>query len=183
MSFSLFPLFVLFVVWALVSSLKKGKTGGQSAKKTPGSAPGKQQPTKAAFTGSGMDARFRKEFPGLFAQPEGEGSLPVSTPEGTDPCHDDLRRMPSGSLRADSPEGTDPCHDDPYGMPSGSLQAESTEGTDPCHDDWKPARARTEDSGRQQNAETAGGLDLKWTGNEIVRGFVYGEILKRKTGA
>ena len=160
MSFSLFPLFVLFVVWALVSSLKKGKTGGQSAKKTPGSAPGKQQPTKAAFTGSGMDARFRKEFPGLFAQPEGEGSLPVSTPEGTDPCHDDLRRMPSGS-----------------------LQAESTEGTDPCHDDWKPARAGTEDTGRQQNAETAGGLDLKWTGNEIVRGFVYGEILKRKTGA
>lgn len=88
--------------------------------------------------------------------------------------------MPSGSLRVDWEEGTDPCHDDPRAMPSGSLRADRGEGTDPCHDGWTPAKPAAGEA--EERPAAAGGLNLGWTGDEIVRGFVYGEILRRKSG-
>ena len=165
MSFSIFPIFLLFLIWALSSSVKRKNTG----KKTKGSTaspPGKKPQVQNAAgqnsmenrPGENMDARFRREFPGLY-----QTEMDLS----------------QGSLPNHSTEGRDPCHDDPYAMPVGSLHTESAEGTDPCHDDWKPASAR---GGSPETAGNEGGLNLGWTGNEIVKGFVYGEILKRKAG-
>ena len=93
------------------------------------------------------------------------GSLPITSSE----------EVPR--LGVESAEGKDPCHDAYQTMLSGSLGGETLEGRDPCHDDWKPAVPATAAS-----AETAepGGLNLSWTGSDIVKGFVYGEILKRK---
>ena len=85
-----------------------------------------------------------------------------------------------GSLGGISTEGVDPCHDDPYAIPSGSLEIHSEEGRDPCHDEWKPAAPNV--PATETGTEKTGGLNLNWTGNEIVKGFVYGEILNRKVG-
>jgi hypothetical protein len=87
----------------------------------------------------------------------------------------------SGSLAASEPEGTDPCHDDYRAMPVGSLSADTGEGDDPCHDDIKPAAPHVRFR-EEERKEASGGLDLGWTGNEVVKGFVYGEILKRRNG-
>jgi len=69
-------------------------------------------------------------------------------------------------------------------VPRGSLRAERVEGTDPCHDGWEEARVSVSGEDREDPEETAasGGLNLSWTGEDIVRGFVVGEILKRKVG-
>ena len=61
----------------------------------------------------------------------------------------------------------------------GSLNAVTGEGTDPCHEDQlgdilpaepEPAAA----------AGHSGGLGFSWTGNEVVRGIVMSEVLKRR---
>ena len=88
-------------------------------------------------------------------------------------------QMLSGSLRVDHGEGYDPCHDDPSAMSSGSLRADTTEGTDPCHEDMEHARP-TVKSKANENAEAAPGFRLGYSGNDIVQGFVWGEILSRK---
>ena len=62
---------------------------------------------------------------------------------------------------------------------AGSLGALSTEGFDPCHEEQfasAPAPAPT------PVPESSGipGLSIHWTGDEIVRGLVVSEVLKRK---
>jgi len=64
---------------------------------------------------------------------------------------------------------------------AGSLGDLNTEGYDPCHDDQldpavDPALAQPQAA----PAGASSGLKLSWTGDEMVRGFVMGEILKRK---
>lgn len=63
----------------------------------------------------------------------------------------------------------------------GSLNAVTGEGVDPCHDDQ--LRPLTDSVRAEQEAPPAAapGLALSWTGEDIVRGFVMSEILKRKT--
>lgn len=57
---------------------------------------------------------------------------------------------------------------------AGSLNFASNEGKDPCHEE-QLTHART---GRPENAE-AGGLQLDWTGDGLVKAFVMSEILTR----
>ncbi len=65
----------------------------------------------------------------------------------------------------------------------GSLEAETGEGEDPCHEeqfqnlDRLRAVSALQDEDDDRRPE---GLNLSWAGNDIVRGFVYGEILNRK---
>lgn len=161
------PLLIILMVWVF-SRITRGSQGGKNKKGAPAAGP-KPAARPAAPAGApksasapGMDARFRKEFPDLFRD------VPAPQP-GT------------GSLSADSGEGHDPCHDDYRAMPVGSLGADTGEGKDPCHDGMEhavPKAAPREDEG----AAVSGGLNLDWTGSEIVKGFVYGEILKRKAG-
>ena len=59
----------------------------------------------------------------------------------------------------------------------GSLDAQTGEGEDPCHEEQMES-LRPETSPMTETP--TGGLQLSWTGNEIVRGFVMSEVLKRR---
>lgn len=177
----LFPLFLLFLFWMLRAAASRGKTqksGGQPQRENRGKATEPRQGKMPAGVGpalpqgeAGMKARYRKEFPHLA-----EDATPAGVGDASSPV------WRGGSLEAASLEGTDPCHDDPAAMPVGSLRWESQEGEDPGHDHGGIlAAAEGNQPGETMDTEH-GGLRLDWTGNEIVRGFIYGEILKRKAG-
>ena len=71
-------------------------------------------------------------------------------------------------------------HDD--SIYQGSLNAVTGEGYDPCHDSQLAPLTLAETETAVPAAETqAPGLQLGWTGSEIVRGFVMSEILTRKS--
>ena len=68
-------------------------------------------------------------------------------------------------------------HDD--SVYQGSMDAVTGEGYDPCHDEQLAPLNAVEAA--VPAAETAvPGLQLNWSGGEIVRGLVMSEILKRK---
>ncbi len=61
----------------------------------------------------------------------------------------------------------------------GSMNADSLEGIDPCHDEQMHAMdALREESGNPAPAES--GLNLSWTSQDVVRGFICSEVLNRK---
>ena len=68
-------------------------------------------------------------------------------------------------------------HDD--SIYQGSLNAVTGEGYDPCHNE-QLAPLTAAESAFSAPEEEVPGLRLGWSGNEIVRGFVMSEILKRK---
>ncbi len=68
-------------------------------------------------------------------------------------------------------------HDD--SVYQGSLNAYTGEGFDPCHDEQLESLTLAETAAPAAEAPEPG-LQLSWTGNEIVRGFVMSQILERK---
>ena len=95
-------------------------------------------------------------------QPE---AVPVSEPR---PLARDTVLQPSISVTE---------HDDT--VYQGSMYAETGEGFDPCHDE-QLATLTFAETAAPAAAPAEPGLQLSWTGNEIVRGFVMSEILRRK---
>ena len=67
-------------------------------------------------------------------------------------------------------------HDD--SVYTGSMNAETGEGYDPCHEEQLAPLSAAE--AMEPVTETAPGLQLSWTGSDIVNGIVMSEILKRK---
>ena len=68
-------------------------------------------------------------------------------------------------------------HDDSIYM--GSMNADTGEGFDPCHDEQLASLTAAETA--FPAAESSGsGLQLSFTGSDIVNGIVMSEILKRK---
>ena len=63
----------------------------------------------------------------------------------------------------------------------GSLNAVTGEGVDPCHEDQLRPLSDSVRTEQETPATEAPGLSLSWAGEDIVRGFVMSEILKRKT--
>ena len=69
-------------------------------------------------------------------------------------------------------------HDD--SVYQGSMSADTGEGYDPCHDEQLAPLSAAQAA--EPVTEVAGpGLQLSWTGSDIVNGIVMSEILKRKT--
>ena len=68
-------------------------------------------------------------------------------------------------------------HDD--SVYQGSMNTVTGEGYDPCHEDQLSSLDRPEPMAEPVPAAVPG-LRLNWTGDEIVRGIVISEILKRK---
>ena len=68
-------------------------------------------------------------------------------------------------------------HDD--SVYQGSMGAVTGEGYDPCHDEQMASLSSAETAVPAEEAAVSG-LQLSWTGNDVVRGFVMGEILNRK---
>ena len=62
----------------------------------------------------------------------------------------------------------------------GSLGEDTQEGMDPCHEDQFREVDRLRAGYGQGDPGPAHGLSLSWAGNDVVRGFVYGEILNQK---
>ncbi len=65
----------------------------------------------------------------------------------------------------------------------GSLEEDSLEGMDPCHDEQMEEMNLRQRIPAENDPSFSPGMTLSWTGNDIVRGFVYGEILNRKKSA
>ena len=59
------------------------------------------------------------------------------------------------------------------------MYAETGEGYDPCHDE-QLAPLTVVETAVPAVETTVPGLQLSWNGDEIVRGIVVSEILKRK---
>ena len=70
-------------------------------------------------------------------------------------------------------------HDD--SVYQGSLNAVTGEGYDPCHEEQMSSLTRAETI--EPVPAAVPGLQLHWTGDEIVRGLVISEILKRKNAS
>ena len=69
-------------------------------------------------------------------------------------------------------------HDD--SVYQGSLNAVTGEGFDPCHDEQLSSLSSAERETVSAPGEEAPGLQLGWTGSDVVRGFVMSEILNRR---
>ena len=65
----------------------------------------------------------------------------------------------------------------------GSLGEDSLEGVDPCHDGQAEDMDRLRSVPSENPSSTVPGMTLSWAGNDVVRGFVYGEILNRRKSA
>ena len=76
------------------------------------------------------------------------------------------------------PTVTVSSHDDSVYM--GSLNAVTGEGFDPCHEEQMSSLGSAEKTLPPPSAEQAR-LPFGWTGDDVVRGIVVSEILKRKT--
>ena len=151
-------LLVVAAIWFFVSLYKAGSNKG--AKKGAGGAA-----NRSARPGSPtLKAQDQPEKEAVRPAPRRSSGFPV------------LSNVDWGSLSASPIEGTDPCHDDPETLQSGSLRVDLPEGTDPCHDGLRAASFRTD----EEEEEAAGPLSLSWAGSDIVKGFIYGEILNRK---
>ena len=68
-------------------------------------------------------------------------------------------------------------HDD--SVYQGSMYAETGEGYDPCHNEQMAPLTEAE-SILPAPAEEIPGLQLGWSGNDVVRGLVMSEILNRR---
>ncbi len=62
----------------------------------------------------------------------------------------------------------------------GSLNVDSMEGIDPCHQEQMKELDTPETDEIPGSAPARPGLTLSWSADDVVRGFVYGEILNRK---
>ncbi|MBR2823575.1 MAG: hypothetical protein IKE24_07825 [Clostridia bacterium] len=183
----LFPALFILIIWgsiirSTIKAAKKkqaGKSGPAPDRKTPaprsgaGASKTKKNPwlpERDPVPVKSAEESFRVFQNGMSPEQLGASSVPGSPdPDG----------MPSGSLRVEHGEGYDPCHDEPDLVPSGSLSEDMPEGTDPCHDDMEPVRS-TALAGAADGGEAEPAFRLGTTGNDIVQGFVWGEILNRK---
>ncbi len=185
-----FPALIFFILWIVFAGSigKKAKNknagkGGPARSQKPIAPPIRPGAEKAPGNlSSFLKQSFREASPYAGDVPaQGSsapwGSLIADNPEGTDPCHDDPSRMPSGSLRVNEPEGTDPCHDDPSRMPSGSLNGHIMEET------VTPRPAVRKTAGQAKAVSSGAGMagfQPGFSANDVVRGFIWGEILNRK---
>ena len=95
-------------------------------------------------------------------------------------------QSPEGCSRTAEPAGptvlqptiTFTEHDD--SVYQGSLNAVTGEGFDPCHDEQLSSLSSAERETVSAPGEEAPGLQLGWTGSDVVRGFVMSEILTRR---
>ena len=104
---------------------------------------------------------------------------------GAKPQQDPAQAAPQQPLsEPDRPRVMQPTisvteHDD--SIYRGSLNAFTDEGYDPCHEEQLATITFAETEPAVPAAENAvPGLQLSWTGSDVVRGIVMSEILKRK---
>ena len=147
---------VIFLIVILLFTLSNAKKGAQ----------------KNAQKGKGQTARHENQ---AQAQPAPE----QPSPEGPGETLSTWERMLAPTVHFPDRDNS---------VYQGSLNAITDEGEDPCHEEQLSSPTMREETAPETNspaaapaAGTAPGLSLRWTGDEVVRGFVMSEILKRKT--
>ena len=144
------PLFILMIVWLIIGLPLK------LAKQV------KEQAAKNAGTARTAPQKQQKA-------PKTEAQIPAPAPVSEEGTFFRPTVM--------QPTITVTEHDD--SVYSGSMNANTGEGYDPCHDEQLAPLSAAEAA--EPVTETAGsGLQLSWTGSDIVNGIVMSEILKRK---
>ena len=150
--FSLFFFYLIFIA-PIRLILKKGKQSGKkiSWPKTPGKPTAQQQ---TAGKNEPAAESLQEAAAAELIQDAEQHSAGERTPE---------ERRPFAEWS------------EPY---RGSLDTVTLEGEDPCHEEQMESLKPEPEAAVQ--AAPASGIGLSWTGNEIVKGFVMSEILKRK---
>ncbi len=145
------PLIVLLIVWSLIIPPLT------AAKKKAAQNQQKRQSQAFREAGENIPAQAPKQAPAPV-RPTPAPPLQARTALQTSPMTSRLKDPYQGSLGEESTEGLDPCHDEQL---AGLDLAESAEQT------TDPAAVKP-------------GLSLSWSSNDVVKGFVYGEILNRR---
>ena len=141
----------------------------------PNAAPEKRVPTEAEIARAEREAvaaMLRGEKP---AAPRPAGApaaaeAPEVPAEPAEPAEPSAPRVLEPSIRFSE-------HDD--SVYRGSLNAVTGEGYDPCHDE-QLAPLTSAETVTPPAEETVPGLQLSWTGSDVVRGLVMSEVLNRK---
>ena len=124
----------------------------------------KQQTAKGRTTDAGAKpGKARSDPKAPPAETPVSAGSPMSRPEPARP-----------TILAPSISVTE--HDD--SVYEGSMYAVTGEGSDPCHEEMLSSPAPSYMPAPAETAEP--GLQLSWTGSEIVRGVVMSEILNRR---
>ncbi len=106
--------------------------------------------------------------------PARNAQQPANPPAAAQPA-----AQPAERLTTMTPAVYEPDHDD--SVFTGSLGPVESEGYDPCHEEQLQNMELVCEPGKETPApQVRSGLTLGWTGNDIVRGIVMSEILKRK---
>ena len=105
-------------------------------------------------------------------QKKASGTPAASAPESPGP-----QSAAEPQLREMQPTVRIHNHDD--SIYQGSMNAVTGEGYDPCHDEQLAPLTQAE-TAVPAAAEGTPGLQLSFTGSEVVRGFVMSEILTRR---
>ena len=184
----LFPAAIVAIIWLVISiassvSKSKKKNG--------------QQP-KAPAHGRPVADRVDAPAPPAPAPAPAPTISPLRPLEGEDPCHaDQMRSMPSArAYPADGLSGHPASGSLGGGTASGSLGGGTasgslggntafgslgdihTEGFDPCHDELYRSSFSAENGA---SGEAPSGAPFgSFSGDDIVRGFIWGEILRRR---
>lgn len=122
-----------------------------------------------------LNQAAKKQQAAKHARPAGKASRPAAAgPAGqagqAEPAESSEPRVLEPSIRFSE-------HDD--SVYRGSLNAVTGEGYDPCHDE-QLAPLTSAETVTPPAEETVPGLQLSWTGSDVVRGLVMSEVLNRK---
>ncbi len=119
-----------------------------------------------------LNQAAKKQQAAKHARPAGKASRPAAAgpAEPAEPAEPSAPRVLEPSIRFSE-------HDD--SVYRGSLNAVTGEGYDPCHEEQLSSLSSAETAVPSEPAPVPG-LQLSWTGSDVVRGIVMSEILKRK---
>ena len=115
--------------------------------------------------------RVTKKAASVQKKPSGKPAAPAPAPEAPAP-------EPAATPQVRELQPTVRVHNHDDSIYRGSMNAVTGEGYDPCHEEQLSPLTLAETI--EPEPLTAPGFQLHWTGNEIVRGLVISEILKRK---
>ena len=149
------PLLILILFWVFFGSrLSKLKKFGDAAKKA------------SMKTPAAPASKPRPANPPAAAAPAEAPAAPVRTP--VTPAVPVPTFSESGSAWSSQRSST------------GSLGEDTLEGIDPCHDEQAREMNFLQAMPADPDSAVPPELTLSWARNDVVRGFVYGEILNRR---
>ena len=126
------------------------------------------------YTAIAAMAKGAKKVSGAQKAPGARSAAPVDAAPAEAPAPEAV----APRIREMQPTIRVTDHDDSVYM--GSMNAVTGEGYDPCHDEQLSSLSAAERETASAPGEEVPGLQLGWSGSDVVRGFVMSEILTRR---